>query len=172
MKVMMLQNHHFSPLLPLIQTFSKTRGIFNRAASEARSEAAASDYCLFLMWFQKTKTKIKPKCAGKAAFTMTLPSRLTSNSTFSVKIFPMVSLHPQSHLRRVNSLICLGVEWGSLVKWTPTASLVSGPDLGLFSGTTLLQGPQSPQAPKGTAELLPEASARPVYLCSGHPKCS
>ena len=42
-KAMMPQNHHFSLLLPLTQTFSKARGIFNSAASEARSEAAASD---------------------------------------------------------------------------------------------------------------------------------
>lgn len=59
-------------------------------------------------------------------------------------------LYTPNHTLEELTLIRLGVEWGSLVKWTPTASLVSSPDLGLFSGTILPQGPQSGRAPTCT----------------------
>lgn len=77
-----LQNHHFYPLLALIQTFSKMRVIFHSATSQSRSESAASDVYLFLTWLRKTKQKTSKKIAVKTALTTT---RLTFNSTFFVK---------------------------------------------------------------------------------------
>lgn len=77
-----LQNHHFYPLLALIQTFSKMRVIFHSATSQSSSESAASDVYLFLTWLRKTKQKTSKKIAVKTALTTT---RLTFNSTFFVK---------------------------------------------------------------------------------------
>lgn len=62
----MLQNHRFYLLLPLIQTFSKMRDIFNRVTSEARSKAAPLILVCSRYDFRKQNKKQTKKTAVKS----------------------------------------------------------------------------------------------------------
>lgn len=148
MKVMMLQNDHFSPLLPLIQTFSKTRGIFNRAASEARSEAAASDSCLFLMWFQKTKQKLSQNVQGKLPSPWLRPPGLLPILP-SLWRFPQWFLYTPNHTLEELTLSSASgwseVHWSSgcpLHLWCPALTLGYSQEQLCFKGISLPKLPK------------------------------